>query len=332
MPKALFILADVIRQRVYPPPLYDAIAAEVDLIAKPMDEAAARANPEVMRDMEILMTSWSCPTIDAEFLSRAPNLRAIFYGAGTIKRVATAEMWSRGIRITHAADANAISVAQLCVGQILLSLKGVWREIERVGRERRFVDKSRDYAGLYRSRVGLIGMGLIGRHVCRLLQPFDPKILVVDPAIDEEKAADLGARLVDLETLFRTSQVVSLHAPWLPETEGLVNRRLLELMPPYSTFINTARGALVCEEDLCAVLRARPDITALLDVTYPEPPAQDSALYDLPNVVMTPHIAGAIGANDTRRLGESMLDELRLYLSTGELRWEVTPDRLAKMA
>ncbi len=332
MPKALFILDDVIRQRVYPPPVYDAIAAGVELIAEPMDEASARANPDVMRDMEVLMSSWSCPITDAEFLDLAPKLQAIFYGAGTIKGVATAEMWSRGVRITHAADANAISVAQFCVGQILLSLKGVWREIERVWRERRFVDKSREYSGLYRSRVGLIGMGLIGRHVCRLLQPFDPEIVVVDPAIDGEEAAALGAKLVDMETLFRTSQVTSLHAPWLPETEGMVSRRLLELMPPYSTFINTARGALVCEDDLCAVLRTRPDITALLDVTYPEPPGPDSALYDLPNVVMTPHIAGAIGENDTRRLGELMLDELRLYLSTGELRWEVTPDRLAQMA
>ena len=332
MPAALFILDDEIRRRVYPQQVYDAIAAEVDLIAEPMSDADARANPSVLRDMEILITSWSCPKIDAELLGNAPNLKAVFYGAGSVKSVVTEEMWQRGIRITHAADANAISVAQFTVGQILLSLKGVWREMERVKRERRFVDKSRDYPGLYRSRVGIIGLGLTGRHVCELLQPFDPEIVVFDPFAREATASELNANLVDLAELFATSQVVSLHAPWLPETEGMVAQSLLEKMPPFSTFINTARGALVCEKDLCAVLQMRPDLTALLDVTCPEPPARDSPLYDLPNVILTPHIAGAIGANDTRRLGELMLKELRSYLDKGEMRWEIKPDRLLTMA
>ena len=332
MPAALFILDDEIRRRVYPQQVYDAIAAEVDLIAEPMSDADARANPSVLQDMEILITSWSCPKIDAELLGNAPNLKAVFYGAGSVKSAVTEEMWQRGIRITHAADANAISAAQFTVGQILLSLKGVWREMERVKRERRFVDKSRDYPGLYRSRVGIIGLGLIGRHVCELLQPFDPEIVVFDPFAREATASELNANLVDLAELFATSQVVSLHAPWLPETEGMVERSLLEKMPPFSTFINTARGALVCEKDLCAVLQMRPDLTALLDVTCPEPPARDSPLYDLPNVILTPHIAGAIGANDTRRLGELMLKELRSYLDKGEMRWEIKPDRLLTMA
>ena len=112
----------------------------------------------------------------------------------------------------------------------------------------------------------------------------------------------------------------------------MVERSLLEKMPPFSTFINTARGALVCEKDLCAVLQMRPDLTALLDVTCPEPPARDSPLYDLPNVMLTPHISGAIGANDTRRLGELMLKEHRSYLDKGEMRWEIKPDRLLTMA
>ncbi len=332
MPAALFILDEEIRRRVYPQQVYVAIAAEVNLIAEPMSGADARANPSVLRDMELLITSWSCPKIDAELLDYAPNLKAVFYGAGTVKGVVTEEMWQRGIRITHAADANAITVAQFTVGQVLLSLKGVWREIERAKRERRLIDNSRDYPGLYRSRVGIIGLGLIGRHVCELLQPFDPEIVVFDPFATEADASELDVSLVDLPELFATSHVVSLHAPWLPETEKMIKRSLLEKMPPFSTFINTARGALVCEKDLCAVLQMRPDLTVLLDVTWPEPPVRKSPLYDLPNVILTPHMAGAIGANDTRRLGELMLEELRSYLGTGAMRWEIKPDQLLTMA
>ena len=332
MQKALFILDDTIRERVYPNDLYDSIAAEVDLIAPPMDAGEARANPSVLRDMEILMSSWTCPKLDVEFLAQAPNLRAVFYGAGTIKGIESAEMWARGIRITHAAAANGISVAQFTVGQILLSLKGVWPEMARVKRDRRFLAKSRDYAGLHRSRVGLVGLGLIGRQVCELLRAFDPEIFAYDPLATEAAASELGVSLVNLETVFATSQVISLHAPWLPETEGMIDRNLLELMSPYSTLINTARGALVNEDDLISVLGSRPDLYALLDVTYPEPPSAESPLYDLPNVILTPHIAGAISANDTRRLGEYMLAELRSYLTTGEMRWEVSRDRLSVMA
>lgn len=106
----------------------------------------------------------------------------------------------------------------------------------------------------------------------------------------------------------------------------------LAMMLPQSTFINTARGALVREDEMLTVLRDRPDLYALLDVTYPEPPPSDSPFYDLPNVMMTPHIAGAIEMNETRQMGQMMADELASYLTDGSLRWEVTQDRLRTMA
>ena len=164
------------------------------------------------------------------------------------------------------------------------------------------------------------------------LQPLGLRILAHDPYASADDARELGVELVGLEELFATCAVTSLHAPWLPETVGMIHRGLIERMPAHSTFINTARGALVKEDDLADALRGRPDIYALLDVTHPEPPAADSPLYDLPNVIITPHIAGPVGVNDTRRLGEMMLDELKSYLRTGELRYEVTRERLPTMA
>lgn len=331
MPKALFILEDVIRQKVYPSSVYDQISGLVDVYAPPQTSAMIQDNPSILNNIEFLFSSWSCPTVDAEFLRHAPNLKIVFYGAGSIKRVVSDTFWECGLRITHSADANAITVAQFTLGQVVLSLKGMWQHMANVKRERTFM-RTEVYPGLYQSTVGIIGLGMIGRHVCELLQAFDTNIIVYDPFITEETAAQLGVTLVDLETLFKTANVVSLHAPWLPETVGMITGAHIASMQPYSTFINTARGALIREDELIEALRDRPDVFALLDVTYPEPPPPESAFYDLPNVILTPHAAGAVDANDTRRLGDMMLDELRLYLETGTLQWEVTQDRLKTMA
>lgn len=331
MPKALFILEDIIRQKVYPSSVYDQISGLVDVYAPPQTPATIQDNPSILNNIELLFSSWSCPTVDAELLRHAPNLKIVFYGAGSIKRVVSDTFWECGLRITHSADANAITVAQFTLGQIVLSLKGMWQHMVNVKRERTFV-RDDVYPGLYQSTVGIIGLGMIGRHVCEFLQAFDTKIIAFDPFTTEKTAAQLGVTLVDLETLFRSANVVSLHAPWLPETEGMINGEHIKSMQPYSTFINTARGALVREDELIEALRNRPDIYALLDVTYPEPPSTDSAFYDLPNAILTPHVAGAVDANDTRRLGDMMLGELRRYLETGNLHWEVTQDRLKTMA
>ncbi|MCY3575293.1 MAG: hydroxyacid dehydrogenase [Chloroflexi bacterium] len=334
MPKALFILEDHIRQRVYPDDLIAQFAEHVELIAPPQTKAQVAANPSVLQDMEILISSWLCPRLDAVFLSQAPQLNAVFYGAGTVKRFVSDAMWERGIRITHAAPANAECVAEVVSAQIVLSLKGMWSEAARVRQQRNFLneDKNRAYRGVRGATVGIIGLSLVGRRVIRLLAPYRLRILAYDPYASAQDAAELGIELVSLSYLFGASAVTSLHAPWLPETEGMVDRRLLEQMPPYSTFINSARGALVDESALINALRQRPDVYALLDVTYPEPPPPESALYDLPNVVLTPHIAGAIGINDTRRLGECMLDELISYLNTSEMRYEIKREQLSTMA
>ena len=255
----------------------------------------------------------------------------VFYGAGTIKKIVSDEFWKRGIRITHAANANGVLVAQFTLGQILLSLKGTWTHLHSTRTERAFFQQ-RGFAGLSRSKIGLIGLGMIGHHVYELLQPFDVEILVYDPYLSEQKASNLGVRLVDLETLFAESHVVSLHAPWTPETEGMICGVHFDAMLPNATFINTARGALVREDEMIAVLEKRSDIHALLDVTYPEPPQSDSALFDLPNVLLTPHIAGAIELRETQTMGEVMVDELRRYLNHEPLKWEVTQEKLATMA
>jgi phosphoglycerate dehydrogenase-like enzyme len=125
--------------------------------------------------------------------------------------------------------------------------------------------------------------------------------------------------------------VVSLHTPWLPETEGLIRGSHLASMKRGAAFVNTSRGAVVREAEMVSVLKDRPDITAVLDVTHPEPPEPDSLLYDLPNVVLTPHIAGSQG-DECRRMGRLIVGELRRYVAGEPLEHEITRERAAMMA
>jgi phosphoglycerate dehydrogenase-like enzyme len=154
-------------------------------------------------------------------------------------------------------------------------------------------------------------------------------VIAYDPFADAAQFPDI--EFCSLDDLFRRADVVSLHTPWLPETEGLITGEHFRAMRPNSSFINTARGAIVREAEMIAALQARPDITALLDVTYPEPPAPGSPLYTLPNVVLTPHIAGPLGA-ECRRQGALMLAELRSYLADGILNHEIQQGDLSTIA
>lgn len=125
--------------------------------------------------------------------------------------------------------------------------------------------------------------------------------------------------------------MVSLHTPWLPETEGMIRGKHFAAMKPGATFINTARGAIVRENEMTDALKSRPDLFALLDVTHPEPPLADSPLLTVPNVIITPHVAGA-NANECKRNGSYMVDELKRYLRGKPLRFAITKEKAAIMA
>lgn len=116
------------------------------------------------------------------------------------------------------------------------------------------------------------------------------RVVAHDPYVTEQEASRLGVELMTLARLFREADVVSLHTPWLPGTEGLIRGSHLASIKRGAAFVNTS-GAVVMEAEMIAVLKDRPDLTAVLDVTHPEPPEPDSPLYDLPNVVLTPHPA-----------------------------------------
>ncbi|MBW8764496.1 MAG: hydroxyacid dehydrogenase [Microbacterium sp.] len=328
--KVRLVMEERRRPDVYPAEVLADIDRIADL-ARPFLTAQELADqPDALRDTEVLLTGWGAPVIDAALLERAPRLRAVLHAAGSVKHIVTDAAWERGVVVVSAASANAEPVAAMTAAQILLAARGV-QASRRVYRAERSLAASRVASGARGSVVGLVALGEIGRRVAERLRGTGVRILAADPFASAETAAEFGVELVPLEELFSDSDVVSLHAPLLPSTTGMIGAALLERMPQDATLINTARGGLIDEPALIDVLSRRGDLTALLDVTATEPPASDSPLWALENVELTPHVAGSMGA-DRAGMGQLVCDELERLIEGGSLRHEITREALARTA
>jgi phosphoglycerate dehydrogenase-like enzyme len=320
----IFIMDPSAYEMVYGCPELTAILDCVELVAPLQTPESIRAMPKVLTDVEVLFSGWGGPKLDESFCELAPRLRAVFYAAGSVASILTPTIWERDIAVTSAYAANAVPVAEYTLATILFSLKHGWGLSRQTVRERRF--PCRDNApGAFGSTVGLISLGMIARTLLKLLAPFDLKVIAYDPFVSEQEAAQLGVEMVSLEQVFRQSQVVSLHSPLFPETQGMITGSHLASMRSGSTFINTSRGQVVNEPEMIDVLSRRTDLYAVLDVTHDEPPAADSPLYTLPNVTLTPHIAGSVGT-ECQRMGQYMVSELKRYISGRPMEWLVTPE------
>ncbi len=292
------------------------------------DERAAK----VLRQTEILLTSWGCPRIDARVLDRAPALRAIIHAAGTVKGHVSADCWERGIQVTSAAAANAVPVAEFTLAAILFANKRAFALRERYRELRAFRDWHDEAGelGNYRRVVGVVGASMVGRRVLELLRVHDMSVALYDPFVSEAEATSLNAHKAELGDLLAQSDVVTLHAPSLPETRDLIGARELALLRDGATLINTARGALVDQAALESEVSAG-RIYAVIDTTDPEVLPADSPLYTLPNVFLTPHIAGAMG-RETWRLTDLALDEAERYANGEPLRYGIALSDLGRIA
>ena len=307
------------------------VVSDVDFAAVVTDFADPGHADRLTRT-EVLFTCWGCPELDERALAAMPALRAVVHAAGSVRHHLTEAAWRRGLLVSSAAAANAVPVAEFTVAAILLANKRVWDIQTAFRAERRDRDWSAAFPdmGNVDKTVGVVGASRIGRRVLDLLRPFDLELLVHDPYLPAAEAVALGAAPVDLDELVARSDVVTLHAPALPETRHLIDRRRLALMRPGATLINTARGALVDTSALVVAL-AEGRVRAVLDVTDPDPLPVDSPLFDLPNVQLTPHIAGSLGV-ELRRMARSAVAEVARYAAGQPFRHPVTEADLATVA
>ncbi|MEU1225230.1 hydroxyacid dehydrogenase [Streptomyces sp. NPDC005828] len=275
-----------------------------DLTAPDPRVAAALA------EAEILLTCWGATPLTAEVLARAPRLKAVVHAAGSVKHHITDACWERGLRVTSAAGANALPVAEYTLAAILFAGKRVLRSAQRYAELRTddtWLTESTPW-GNYRRTIGIVGASRIGRRVVELLRPFDVDVLLYDPYVTTPPP---GTELTTLDDLCARSTVVSIHAPQLPSTHHMIGPAQLAAMRAGTTLINTARGSLVDEEALLPHL-VTGRLHAILDVTDPELPTPDSPLWTLPNVLLTPHVAGSLG-NELHRMADQAVEEVARY-------------------
>lgn len=328
--RGLYVMHDDVFDDVYGPAERQAIERYVAVRPGHIDGAALLASPQCLADIDVLLTSWGCPQLNEELLAHAPRLRAVFYAAGSVQKLVTQAVWERDIAVVSAKHGIAERVAEFATSIIFLSLKHFWRYEHAIRAEGAWVRRW-PVPGTVASTVGLVSLGSVGHLVAERLAGSDLSVVAYDPYAADGLAERANCALVALDQLFEMSDVVSLHAPLLPDTAGMISAQLLASMKEGATLINTSRGGVLDHEALVTVLAERPDLTAVLDVTDPEPPPPGSPLYSLPNVVMTPHIAGNL-SRERRALGRGIAREVERFARGETLRWSVRPSSLAHSA
>jgi phosphoglycerate dehydrogenase-like enzyme len=283
--------------------------------------------------VECVFSTWGTPDLTQEQVAEnLPNLKYLYYGAGSVQSFARPYM-NNGVRIFSAWQANAVPVAEFTVAQVLLANKGYFSamQLHSVGKRTDGVKAAESCPGNYGCRVGIIAAGQIGKMVIKALAARKLEVLVYDPYLPDEEAAALGAKKASLEEIFSTCQTVSNHLPNLPATQRMLTYEHFSRMRPGTTFINTGRGAQIEDEGLIRALQEDPTRMALIDVTLPEILPDDHIFYQLPNVLLTPHIAGSDG-EEVARMGEYMLAECQAYLLGESCKYEVSIKMLETMA
>lgn len=332
MIKAAFILGESAFHDIYGTEALTAIAPAGQLLGQPITAKSMAANPPAwLGEIEALFTGWGGPRLDRATVALLPGLRVVFHGAGTLRSLLDDDYWPEHIQFTAAAAFNAVPTSEFAFGAILLSLKRAWQSAAFARASRTFPFPHLPVPGGLGSTVGIVSLGQIGRRVVKRLHSIEVNLIAHDPFAHPDRFGEMGVTSCTLEELFSQADVITLHTPLLPDTRGMVDRKLLSLMKPNSTLINTARGGLINEPDLIGFLKARPDVQAVLDVTDPEPPVTGSPLWEMPNVFLTPHIAGSLG-RECRRMGRAMIDEFHRYASGESLRYAVSREQFERLA
>ncbi|MGH4036547.1 MAG: NAD(P)-dependent oxidoreductase [Sphaerochaeta sp.] len=288
----------------------------------------------VYDDVEYIFSTWGMAQFNESEIKRyLPSLKCVFYGAGSVQYFARPFL-NCGVRVFSAWGANAIPVAEYTVSQIILANKGFFK-LQNLYRERgraEAIEVVNKYPGNFRTKVGILGCGMIGSMIIEMLESFDFEILVYDPFLSSERAKEMGVTKVELNTVFEECQTISNHIAKNERTNGLIKYEHLSKMRDYATFINTARGTIVDEEGLKRAMRENKTLVAIIDVLDPDENRDVSDdIFKVENIIITPHIAGS-HTNEIARMGQYMEDEYHRVLKNEKCRWEVKLKDLEKMA
>lgn len=297
----------------------------------PEDAAATALVASRVGKVDALIVCHGSPRIGPAILDAAPRLRLIgeLEGDRFAARIDVEAAEARGVRVVDTTNGSSYGVAEWALGMTLNATRnagelframtaGEWRPVGGGAFER---------FELSGKRVGLIGLGIIGRRFVQLLAPFGCTVSAHDPYVPKEVADVLGVRLTDLDHVMADSDVIVCLAPITPKTRRMVGARELALVRPGCAIVNVSRGPIFDPDATVERLR-RGDVAAAFDVWDPEPIPPDHPIRQLPNVVLTPHISSQ--TRDGRgRFFKLMVDELERFFSGHETLYDLTSRTLA---
>ena len=247
---------------------------------------------EQIGDCENYVTLWGSPRLDETVLKNAPRLRLLTHLGGTVVPFVSDAMWERGIRVISGNDYFAESVAEGTLAYILCALRDIPKYSSELKNEKKWKTSLSYTAGLMGKTIGLVSYGTIAKKLVRILSQFNVRIMVYDiKPLPECDVIKYGLIQATLERIFSECDIISLHTPLFDSTRHLIGEELLSKIKEGALFVNTSRGAVV---DQCALEREleKGRFRAVLDVYEKEPPEEDCPLFELPNVMMIPHMAG----------------------------------------
>ncbi len=330
-PKVTVLLSERARGMVLRAAAAERLNAAAEVTWAPADPAEWDLDA-LIGESQSAITGWYTPEIPVEVIERHPSLQLIAHAAGSVRGIVPLELIGPRLRVTQATQFFAPSVSEFTIMQILSGL----RHLPALDREMKAGTAWEDFDGRYlpgliASRTaGVVGASRMGRAVIALLRAFGAHVLVVDPTVPREELEALGAEPTDLDDLLKRSDIVTLHVPLLPETEGMIGAREFALIKDGALFVNSARGGLIDNDALYEELVSG-RISAALDVFEEEPLPVGDRWRSLDNVIISPHRAGFTREAHLQN-GDAMVDEVLRFAAGEPLSFEMPPERVSVIA
>lgn len=335
-PRILYLPTSGHTEKVFKPEVFARFQDRFDVTLNETDSNYTSDQvSERIAGFDGVVTGWGSPPITEKVMQHANALRIIAHSAGSVKRlvgeVVDTYIAPRQICVFSANEAIAYNVAEYTLGALIMTCRR-WVDFvlhTRSGKWSRD-EVASDGQSLRGSVVGIISASKVGREVIKLLKPFSVTTLIHDPYLSDWEAGNLGVEKVSLNDLFGRSNIVTVHAPSIRETDKIIGGEQLKLLRDGATLINTSRGSVIDHEALLAEARTG-RILVTLDVTTPEPLPADSPFRQLPNVFVTPHISGT-GAYGYAKIGEMTLAALEAFFADEPVVGAVDFDRFSLLA
>jgi phosphoglycerate dehydrogenase-like enzyme len=281
---------------------------------------------EFLQGCDVAVGSWGTVTPSKAILDRCPTIKLWEHAAGTVKGFFTEDIQGRDLLIASCAPAIGKTVAEMVLGELIIGLRRILPNAIGNRAQLRAPAPGRSY--LAASTIGVIGASQVGRLVLQVLRPFSPRVLLYDPFITAEAAAELGAVKVDsVLELCQSSDAITIHTPLTPKTKHMLGAKEFKVMKDDAVFINASRGACIDEQALITELQ-QGRLFAFLDVSDPEPASLDNPIRTLPNAIYTSHIAGG----QSIHIGNQVVQDVIAYLNGKQPLMIVTWDMLDRLA